>query len=211
MIDLDSAALLAETDPAAALDSLPWLTDAIAADTAAGAWSAWGPSTVIDENTGAPVIGRGLFEELHRRAGLVAAWPVGNGGLIHCYGYLLSRAETPYGLKRDRWLTPDLARAYGLPDDAFAPQPAAPTLSTRVAAAMSRALADSASVEGSADGVGTRVAFVSHGSSSAVAYAVADRLITTFPVGDPGAVRAEIAAGPPRLRWNAVTPTPDAS
>ena len=92
----------------------------IVQDARADRFASWGYSTVIDENIGQPVIERAEFEELHAAAGLNAShWPIGNAGLIHVYGYLLSRVETPYGLKRDRWESGDLARAFGLPETAF--------------------------------------------------------------------------------------------
>jgi hypothetical protein len=91
----------------------------IAQDAAAGRFDAWASSTVIDENIQAPVISATEFAELHAAAGLSAVWPVGNAGLIHVYGYLLSTVVTPYGLKGDRWLRGDLARSLGLAPDAF--------------------------------------------------------------------------------------------
>jgi len=112
-----------------------WMAEQIAADAAAGRFARWGRSTVVDENTREPVLSRELFDGLHELAGLggsageVAgagadagiAWPIGNAGLLHVYGYLLSTVETPYGRKRDRWLDGGVARAFGLPADAFAP------------------------------------------------------------------------------------------
>lgn len=109
-----AAAVRAPHDPAGAVDSLGWLGPQLAADRAAGAFDAWGASTLVDEITGAPVLGRAVADELHRRAGLPSSYPVGNAGLLHVYGYLLSTAVTPYGAKRDRWVDGALAVALGL-------------------------------------------------------------------------------------------------
>lgn len=200
---LDAAALLAATDPAAAISSLPWLTASLAADRAAGRLAAWGRSSVIDENVGAAVLPRPLFDELHRRAGLEAAWPVGNAGVLHVYGYLLSTAPTPYGLKRERWLTDDLALACGRQAGAFLPWAGGPSLLSRATAAASALLARPDALIEEAEGRTARIALgtpLPHGTA-ALAYAVDGLIVTMFPVADPAAVRAGLGA--PRLRWNA--------
>ncbi len=134
---LDAAAALATGDPAAAFDLLPWLGTSIDADAAARRFRRMGLSTVIDENTGTSVVAASVFRALHERAGIDARFPVGNAGLLHVYGYLLSTTPTPYGLKRERWLDGELARAYGLAADAFLPWalPTGETLLARVTAA----------------------------------------------------------------------------
>ena len=88
-------------------------------DAAAGRFDDWALSTVIDENIQAPVISVDQFDELHAAAGLDASWPIGNAGLLHVYGYLLSTVVTPYGLKGDRWRDGALAEALGLAPEAF--------------------------------------------------------------------------------------------
>lgn len=212
--DLTTAATRAQSDSAttarAAVDSLPWLAAALEDDREHGRFDAWGRSTVIDENIGAPVISRALFDELHRRAGIAAQWPVGNAGLLHCYGYLLSLVETPYGLKRERWVTPALAEACALAPDAFLPWLEGATLLHRAGAAASGIL-HSASLSSTAtvDGRHTRVGVTREQGPAALVYAVAavsattPLLITMFPVADAGVVLTEFASTP-RLRWNAV-------
>ncbi|MEX8032402.1 amino acid deaminase [Microbacterium sp. 20-116] len=203
MHTLDAAADLAVTDPVAAIDSLPWLSAALAEDRAAGRFAAWGHSTVIDENVGAAVLPRALFDELHRRAGLAATWPIGNAGVLHVYGYLLSTTPTPYGLKRERWLTSDLERACGLEAGAFTPWAGAQTLLSRATAAASALLARPGALTEQAEGRTARIALGAPlpEGTAALAYAVDGLLITMFPVADPGALRADLGA--PRLRWNA--------
>jgi len=116
------AAVLADLANFDSVTAVPgWLAEQIEADAAADRFSRWGRSTVVDENTRSPVVSEALFAELHRIAGLGAVWPIGNAGLLHVYGYLLSTVDTPHGRKRDRWLDGGVARAFGLPDDAFAP------------------------------------------------------------------------------------------
>lgn len=197
-------------DAAAAVGVLDWLTTSIADDRAARRFDAWGQSTVIDEDVGKPVLGRSLFEHLHDLAGITASWPIGNAGVLHGYGYLLSRVKTPYGLKRERWLGSDLARAYGLPDDAFVPWSGRQTLLARATDAASALLSSPALVRTEdVDGRRTRVAFSAASGPGALSYAVAPEagaeplLVTTFPVADIAAIVDDVDAET-RLRWNAV-------
>lgn len=101
------------------LPALHPVLEAVRRDAATGRLAHWGASTLIDEHTGVPSIDAELFETLHRAAGLDAAFPNGHAGLLHVYGYWYSTVPTPYGYKRDRWHDGTLARAYGLPADAF--------------------------------------------------------------------------------------------
>ncbi|MFY9712544.1 MAG: amino acid deaminase [Microbacterium sp.] len=208
-----AAALAADGTPggaAAALDALPWLDAAIESDRAAHRFEEWGLSTTIDENTHSPVISQALFEELHRRAGLPASWPVGNAGLLHCYGYLLSLEPTPYGLKRVRWLSGELARGLGLPEHSFSPWDADATLLSRATAAAS-ALLTSSTVTRSAQAEGrvTCVALRTDAGPTALVYAVAPTptdgplLVTMFPVSDAARALSDFDAAN-HLRWNAV-------
>lgn len=201
---LDAASALALSDPSAAVDSLPWLAAALADDRDAGRFSTWGLSTVIDENVGSAVLARPLFDELHRRAGLTARWPVGNAGLLHVYGYLLSSTPTPYGLKRERWLSGELERACGLDDGALLPWSGSATLLSRATEVAASVLARTDALVEAIDGRSVRIAIDQRHPDgvAALAYAVDDRIVTLFPVADPAALRAGLGA--PRLRWNAV-------
>lgn len=203
--DLDALAELARTDPAGTLDQQDWLGAAIDDDRKHGRFDAWGASTVIDENLGTPVLEMPLFDALHARAGLRAEWPVGNAGLLHVYGYLLSTVVTPYGLKRDRWLDGALARAYGLAPDTFVPSAREASLLARVGDAASALLARGAARTAEVATVPTAVAVgrIPGSGDWALVYAVRGRLVTTFPVASPETVLAEWDAAPARLRWNA--------
>ncbi|WP_158685456.1 amino acid deaminase [Microbacterium halophytorum] len=181
----------------------------IEADRRAGRFDAWARSTVVDENIGEAVIDRELFDALHAAAGVDAAFPVGNAGVIHVYGYLFSTVRTPFGLKSDRWNDGALARTLGLPADRFrlgasadetplerVLAAAAPLLETttpdaewRVGETTQRAV-----VARAADGTGALVSGVDAGDGM--------RLLTVFPVADAAAFAAAIGT-PDRLRWNA--------
>jgi hypothetical protein len=112
------------SDPVETLTTrVPWMIDQIKVDVADRRFASWGSSTAFDETLQAPVIPRPLFEHLHALAGVTAQWPIGNAGLLHVYGYLLSAVDTRYGPKRRRWLGPQLAVALGLDPDHFVPRP----------------------------------------------------------------------------------------
>lgn len=202
----------ADGSPAGAEDAvaaLPWLAASIRRDRAAGRFATWGLSTIIDENTGAAVIPRALFEELHRSAGIAAEWPIGNAGLLHCYGYLLSVEATPYGLKRDRWTEGALAQACGRNPEAFLPWIDGPTLLERATEAASSLLAaPAAGARQSIDGREAILALGATAGPTALVYAVAPgadaaaALVTMFPVADASAPLEEFTRTP-RLRWNA--------
>ena len=197
----------------------------IAQDAAAGRFDGWGSSTVIDENTQAPVITRAQFDELHAAAGLDATWPVGNAGLLHVYGYLLSTVITPYGRKGDRWRDGELAQLFGLAPGAFLLESAAAagrTVLQRVTAAALPHLAHPA--HGHGDGLviddeapdgstffRTTVLSVPGRSSAALVYGVSEsgrmRLVTAFPLAGPTPASLDaLAADPPRMRYNAALP-----
>lgn len=203
---IDEAAADAQSDPVGVLERHPWLGAAIDADAAAGRFARWGRSTVIDEHTGTAVVSEELFAALHARAGLDAAWPIGNAGLLHVYGYLLSTVPTPYGFKRERWLDGALARAYGLSVEAFVPWASPRTTLERVTDAMTGLLARAEVRTAVAGDSAASLGLARHADSGpfALAYALGGRLVTTFPVASPDDILAEWDAEPARPRWNAV-------
>ncbi|NNH03623.1 amino acid deaminase [Microbacterium ulmi] len=203
MAQLDAWSARAEADPVGAIDALPWLADSLERDARADRFAHWGRSTVIDENVGVAVLPRGPFDELHRRAGIDARWPVGHAGVLHVYGYLLSTVPTPYGLKRARWLDGGLAEACGLGRAGLLPWRGGGTLLARATVSARRLLAESAVRTEEVDG---RRAVIAIGRAAAsgvspLAYAIDGRLVTMFPVDDAAALLAGLGA--PRLRWNA--------
>lgn len=184
----------------------------VADDARAGLLEVWGRSTVVDENVGAPVIDRAVFDTLHDAAGIAAEFPIGNAGVVHVYGYFFSDVPTPYGYKRDRWNDGVLARALGLPASAFRLGDSADeTPLARVTAAALPLLreppAGATVLDVAVDGIATRAVVTAGPDGSGVlCYGVADRLVTLFPVADAAAFAREAAAEPPRLRWNAALP-----
>ncbi|CAH0230591.1 hypothetical protein [Rhodococcoides fascians] len=102
----------------------------------------WTSSTVIDDNVQAPVFNERVFSWLHRGVPGAFEFPNGHAGLMHVYGYLLSSVETPYGLKRRRWLTDDLANALGLKPSFFFPTASTVPLMERVASVVLPTLTD---------------------------------------------------------------------
>jgi hypothetical protein len=202
---------------------MPYLLPQIAADRAADEFDHWGQSTVLDENTGTPVLPRALCETLHAHAGLPSSWPVGNAGVLHVYGYLLSTVATPYGFKRERWTGGGLADALGRDPTHFLPWDANPdTLLRRVTEAVLPVLIEnppgSTTVMRFDEAVGTvgdaffRTAIVSNRSNdhSALIYGVGQgsdiRVVTAFPVAQPtDAWLTDLRSEPPRPRYNVAT------
>lgn len=191
----------------------------IAEDRAAERFAGWAHSTLVDETVGAPVLPVATARLLSAAAGLPDGFPVGNAGLWHVYGYLLSEVPTPYGLKRERWLGGDLATALGLPRDAFVPAAHPGTLLARVTAAVSpvleHAAADGADLllahredlPGAATGV-TGVVRADSAGPAALCYGLHEagrlRIVTAFPYsGRIDDLRREFDRGA-RVRWNGV-------
>lgn len=194
----------------------------IARDAAAGRFDDWGLSTVIDENVGSAVITEAQFARLHEAAGLAAAWPIGNAGLLHVYGYLLSTVPTPYGLKGDRWRDGALAARFGLSPGAFlleAAEAAGETVLQRVTDAALPHLAHPAvgrgdvlviddEVPGGGTFFRTTVLSSREPDGAALVYGVCAggrmRVVTAFPLAGPAAAFCDaLAAEPPRMRYNA--------
>jgi hypothetical protein len=213
--DLDRVAAAAAngTPDAAAtqLAALDELVAAVDADRAAGTFARWGRAVARDARTGAELLPRPLFEALHDRAGLDAAWPVGNAGLLQTYGSLLS-PDAPAEHGRERWFGGALATALGLDPGAFAPWAGERTLLSRATEAATVLLASGGEFSWYAlvDGRATRAVLShEHGGSRALAYAVAPEpgtrplLVALLPVTQAEPVRRELDEASARLRWGA--------
>ncbi|WP_146070096.1 amino acid deaminase [Cryobacterium sp. Y29] len=198
----------------------PYLLPQIVADRATGEFERWAHSTVLDENTETPVVSRELFETLHSEAGLPSSWPVGNAGLLHVYGYLLSNVPTPYGYKRDRWIDGRMAAVLGMNPTYFLPWATEPgTLLKRVTDAVFPILTEHHprpitvarfdDVVDQESGRFFRTAIVNdrNNEQSALIYGVghgaALKVVTVFPVSEPTTVWLEaLRSEPPRPRYN---------
>ena len=216
---LDAAARAAVTDPDRALAAdgpVGWLAAQLDADRARGTFGRWGRSSVVDELTGAPVLDRGVLAWLQRRAGLPPEFPGTDAGLAHVYGYLLSRAPTPFGLKRDRWTGGALAVALGHDPRHLLPwhRPDDRTLLERVTDTVAPVLADPTgallvrddAVPGTADALRTVVVRAQGVGGGALVYGVVGpggvRPVTAFPVPATPRWLRETGALPPVPRYN---------
>jgi hypothetical protein len=231
---LDAAAHRAAADPTpagadAAIDALPWLGEQIAQDRARGTFAAWGRSTVVDENTGTPVLAPAVLAALQRRAGMPAEFPGSHAGLAHVYGYLLSVERTPYGLKRDRWTGGTLSIALGHDPRHLLPwhRPDGRTLLQRVTDAALPLLSAAPDAPGTllhrddpVPGTTNALRTVVHraqgvpGSIAALVYGLVGpagtRLVTIFPVDCSPVRLRELAALAPVPRYNVLLDAPQA-
>jgi hypothetical protein len=93
-----------------------------------GLLSLWGRCVNIDDNTRQVVVHPAILRALGELIGVPVRGQVVHAGLQHTYGYLFSLIETPYGFKRDRWVSTDLERGLGIDLSLLGERPAAGTL-----------------------------------------------------------------------------------
>jgi hypothetical protein len=93
-----------------------------------GLLSLWGRCVNFDENTRQVIVHPAILRALGKRIGVPVRGRVVHAGLQHTYGYLFSLIETPYGFKRDRWVSTDLERGLGSDLSLLGERPAAGTL-----------------------------------------------------------------------------------
>ncbi|MGI6878743.1 amino acid deaminase [Microbacterium sp. gxy059] len=182
-------------------------------DAREGLLDAWAWSTVMDEHVGGAVVDEEIVRALHETAGGRFRFPVGHAGLLHVYGYLFSTVRTPFGGKSDRWNDGVLATRLGREPGAFrlGDSPDETPLARVTSAGLPLLLdpPDGAVVRDEAvGGLRTRAVVVPAPDGSGVLVSGTNendglRLVTLFPVADAEAFAADVAASPPRLRWNA--------
>ncbi len=97
-----------------------------------GLLSLWGRSCNIDENVGQVIVHPAILHGIGTLAGVPMRGQVVHAGLEHTYGYLFSTLETPYGAKRDRWLSPTLAQGFGIDLSLLSDRPREGTLLANV-------------------------------------------------------------------------------
>lgn len=91
-------------------------------------FSFWGRSLNADAHAGQTIVDPAVLRAIGVLAGVPMRGRVVHAGLQHTYGYLFSLIQTPYGLKRDRWVSEDWERGFGFDHSLLGPQPRAGTL-----------------------------------------------------------------------------------
>jgi hypothetical protein len=102
----------------------------------------WGRSVNVDENTREIIVHPAILQGIGALAGLPMAGRSVHAGLEHTYGYLFSLIDTPFGAKRDRWLTTDMERAFGVENSVWSDRPKAGTLLGNLTYFLARVLGD---------------------------------------------------------------------
>jgi hypothetical protein len=109
--------------------SCPPVYDQVRRDAdAPGLFALWGRCVNFDEHARQVIVHPAILQALGELAGVPARGRVTHAGLQHTYGYLFSLIETPYGFKRDRWVSTDLERGLGIDLSLLGERPAAGTL-----------------------------------------------------------------------------------
>ena len=108
---------------------LPKLVDHISRDAVRqGPLPFWGKSLNVDELAGLTIVDPSILDLLSEFTGRKLSHTIPHAGLQHTYGYLFSTIETPYGFKRDRWISTELEDAFGLHETTLGAQPTNGTL-----------------------------------------------------------------------------------
>lgn len=92
----------------------------------------WGKSRNVDDNVGATIVPPAIVEAIGSLAGVPMRGVNVHAGLLHTYGYLFSSLQTPYGLKRDRWISKTLEQGFGLNTELLSDHPGSGTLLANV-------------------------------------------------------------------------------
>jgi hypothetical protein len=93
-----------------------------------GLLSLWGRCLNVDENVGQVIVHPAILEAIGALAGLPMRGRIVHAGLQHTYGYLFSLLETPYGSKRDRWVSTEPERGFGIDRSLLSDRPKDGTL-----------------------------------------------------------------------------------
>lgn len=110
-------------------NELPKLEDQIQRDARRnGPLPFWGRSLNHDEFARQAIVAPPILRLLEAITGRKLSVQTPHAGLQHCYGYLFSNLETPYGFKRRRWIETGLEDSLGLHPATFSPEPNAGTL-----------------------------------------------------------------------------------
>ena len=110
-------------------EQAPTIARQIVSDAGSPLLSMWGISSNFDENARATITDAKIVTAIGSLAGVKMRSGKGcHAGLLHTYGYLFSRLQTPYGYKRDRWLQPTIENGLQLPPYTVRAEPGEGTL-----------------------------------------------------------------------------------
>lgn len=98
----------------------------------------WGRSVNVDELAGIEIVDPAILRLIGDVTGIAMNAPGYHAGLQHTYGYLLSLVKTPFGFKRDRWITSTIEAGFGLPANSLQAFPNRGTLLVNLTAFLSR-------------------------------------------------------------------------
>jgi hypothetical protein len=90
--------------------------------------SLWGRCVNVDENVRQVIVHPAILQAIGDLAHVPMTGRVVHAGLQHTYGYLFSLLDTPYGAKRDRWVSTELERGFGIDLSLLGDQPKQGTL-----------------------------------------------------------------------------------
>jgi hypothetical protein len=93
-----------------------------------GLLSLWGRCVNFDDNARQVIVHPAILGALGELAEVPMRGRVIHAGLQHTYGYLFSLIQTPFGFKRDRWVSTDLERGLGIDLTLLGGRPVAGTL-----------------------------------------------------------------------------------
>lgn len=88
----------------------------------------WGRSVNVDENAGQTIVHPAILQAIGALSGVAMTGRVVHAGLQHTYGYLFSLIDTPYGTKRERWVSTEMERGFGFDLSLLGERPRAGTL-----------------------------------------------------------------------------------
>jgi hypothetical protein len=97
-----------------------------------GLLSLWGRCVNVDEVARQVIVHPAILQAIGELAGITMRGKVIHAGLQHTYGYLFSLLDTPYGAKRDRWVSTAMEQGFGIDLSLLGDRPAQGTLLANV-------------------------------------------------------------------------------
>ena len=130
-LTMTAAAEQGQSVVAALQDSCPSVYQQVRRDADAhGLLALWGRCVNFDEYARQVIVHPAILRALGELAGVPIRGRVVHAGLQHTYGYLFSLVRTPFGFKRDRWVSTDLEYGLGIDLTLLGERPVAGTLLT---------------------------------------------------------------------------------